>query len=98
MRRRRPVLFAFLALVLLLIALVPACRKMPERTAVLPTETLTDPTMVPAAWGDLEAVSSVADHPDLVQLYFQDEQGTIRRVVMRVQTGELLNVFVIKRN
>jgi hypothetical protein len=54
--------------------------------------------MVPAAWGDLVAVSSIGDYPDLVQLYFQDEQKTVRQVVMRVKTGELLNTFVIRRN
>lgn len=98
MRRRSSVGFAFLALVLLFVMLAPACRKMPERTAALPAETLSSPAMVPAAWGNLVAVSSVADYSDLVQLYFQDEQKTIRRVVMRVQTGELLNATVIRRN
>jgi len=87
-----------LALGVMLVTLLPACRKMPERSTVLPVETLTSPTMVPAAWGDLVAVSSIGDYPDLVQLYFQDEQKVVRQVVMRVKTGELLTTFVIRRN
>jgi len=98
MRRRSLALFATLALGLTLVVLAPACRKLPDpATGGLPAE-LTVSGAVPAAWGNLVAVSSIAEAPDLVQLWFQDDQKAVHRVVMRITTGEFLSTAVIRRN
>jgi hypothetical protein len=39
---------------------------------------LAEPDAIPASWGKLVAVSSVTSAEDWVQLWFQDEGGTIR--------------------
>jgi hypothetical protein len=90
-----------LALVLALAVMATACQKLPDQSAggaQLPRETLTRPDAIPAAWGNLVAVSSVDQYPDLVQLWFQDEQKVIRVVVMRPATMAILNASVIRRN
>ena len=43
---------------------------------------------IPAEYGELEAVTTVAEYPGWFQLWFEDESGTIR--VVRVQLFENL--------
>lgn len=97
MRRRSSVLFATLTLGLTLVVLAPACRKLPPATGGLPAE-VTVPGAVPAAWGNLVAVSSITQAPDLVQLWFQDDQKNIHRVVMDLTTAQFLGASIIRRN
>ena len=88
-------------LVLVIGALLTAsCAKMSAPTATpggIPTEVLTARDTVPLEWGSLVSVSSVAEYPDLVQLWFEDREGTIRYVVMSLRTHELRNAHVIRR-
>lgn len=90
-----------LVLVLALAVTVVACEKLPgpaSGSTQLPVETLTRPDAIPAAWGNLVGVSAVGQYPDLVQLWFQDEQKVIRIAVMRATTMEVLNARIIRRN
>jgi len=50
---------------------------------------LTDDSTVPAEWGDLTAVSSVAESPGYLQLWFQDTEGTVRMVWYNVREHRL---------
>ena len=87
------------ALVLALAVTATACQKLPGPAGPqLPIETLTRPDAIPAAWGNLVAVSAVGQYQDLLQLWFQDEQKVIRVVIMRPATMELLHARVIPRN
>ena len=54
--------------------------------------------MIPAAWGRLAGVSSVAQYPDLIQLWFEDDSGVVRVAVFRATTGELINARRIARS
>lgn len=81
-------------------AALPGCRPLgpPEvKTRAAAVETLPSGDAVPAAWGRLAGVSSVAQYPDLVQLWFEDDAGTVRVVVYRASTGELINARRIAR-
>jgi hypothetical protein len=78
---------------------VVSCRKIetPTGAAAIPSQSLRGTTSIPANWGQLVSVSSETTNPDLVQLWFQDNSGTIRMVVYRLKTGELLNVRLFRR-
>ncbi len=88
-------------LVLALVALLPACKKLPAMEANAPgaaqTEARPSPDQVPAAWGALVGVSSVSEYPDLVQLWFQDDQKNVRMVVYRLSTHQLVHAKLIRR-
>lgn len=88
-------------LVLALVLLLPAC-KLPERSisqaGAAPNEALVAADKIPAAWGNLVAVSSVAEYPDLVQMWFQDDQKNVRMVVFQVPTGQLVNAKLLRRS
>jgi hypothetical protein len=72
------------ALVILLVGL-SACAEIPRPNLVveggLLVEELPASGSVPGEWGDLVAVSNSSQFAHLFQLWFQDEQGTIRMVV-----------------
>jgi len=80
--------------VLVLLALTAgACAELPggtpdEATAIPAVETGSIRS-VPAVWGDLMAVSSSSEFPNLFQLWFQDETGNVRMVVYDTQTRTL---------
>jgi hypothetical protein len=77
---------------------VLSCRKIETPTgAGVPSQSLIGTTSIPAEWGQLISVGSEATHPGLVQLWFQDNSGTVRMVVYRLDTGELLNVRLLRR-
>ncbi len=72
-----------------LVFLVLACAKLPEgtkptQTAIAP-EVLPDDTSIPKEWGPLVSVSSSGIYKPWLQLWFQDEEGTIRMVPYNVQ-------------
>lgn len=88
-----------IVLVLVLAVTAGACQKLqPSPASQVPNEALTRPDSVPAAWGNLVGVSAVGQYPDLVQLWFQDDQKVIRVVVMRPATWEIVHARVIPRN
>ena len=72
-------------LTLLTVALFLSCERITP-----PTDSATEMTSkleaIPAAYGDLEAVTAVPEYPGWFQLWFQDSVGTIRMV--RIQTTE----------
>ena len=80
--------------------LTATCAKLAAPTATpggIPAEVLAVHDTVPLEWGSLVSVSSAAEYPNLVQLWFQDREGTIRYVVMSLRTHELRNAHVIRR-
>jgi hypothetical protein len=87
-------------LVLAILALLAAsCAKISAPSAApggIPAETLDSRSEVPAAWGDLVSVSSVAEYPELAQLWFRAADGTVRYVVVSLRTHEILNAHVIR--
>lgn len=88
-------------LVLAVLAMLAAsCARLSDPVAApggIPTETLESRGTVPAAWGDLVSVSSVAEYPELAQLWFRATDGTVRYAVVNVRSHEILNAHVIRR-
>jgi CelD/BcsL family acetyltransferase involved in cellulose biosynthesis len=81
-------------------AALPGCRPLgpPEvKTRAAAVEALPSGDAIPAAWGRLAGVSSVAQYPDLIQLWFEDDAGVVRVAVYRATTGELINARRIAR-
>ena len=65
--------------VLLLLLCLTSCEK---TTPNLSEEYLVAIDDIPMEYGTLIAVSSIAEYPDWFQLWFQNEEGTIRVVRM----------------
>jgi hypothetical protein len=86
-----------MVLLAVVVCAASSCRKIQAPAEGVPGETLTGATTLPAEWGRLVSVSSEATHPDLAQLWFQDDSGTVRMVVYRIGTGELVNVRIFRR-
>jgi hypothetical protein len=88
----------------LLVALIlsgAACQKLPDSTSggtQLPAEKVVRADAIPASWGNLVSVSAVGQYPDVLQLWFQDDQKVIRVVVVSAQTMAVLHARVISRN
>lgn len=81
-------------------AALPGCRPLgpPEvKSRAAAEETLPSGDVVPASWGRLAGVSSAGQYPDLVQLWFEDNDGVVRLAVYRVTTGELITARRIAR-
>ena len=74
--------------VLVLLAL--SCAKLPEPPTLaqksVEVAKLPDENAIPMEWGNLISVSSVPTYPSSVQLWFQDEKGTIRMVAYGLET------------
>lgn len=89
MCQRRSLLF----LGCLLILLASSCAKLGEQPCPKPESiqvvTLPSVDSVPREWGNLISVSSVPDYPDLLQLWFQGEDGTIHMAPYNVKTSQL---------
>lgn len=79
-------------LALVALVLVLGCARIEDRPE--PTEgdiavvEMPSPDSIPAAWGDLISVSNSSDFAHLFQLWFQDEEGTIRMVGYNLRTNE----------
>jgi hypothetical protein len=88
-------------LILLAVVLVlPSCRQIQGSGSAgggPQAETLAAPDAIQADWGNLVAVSSVAQYPDLAQLWFQDRDANIRVVVYNTTTNQLLHAKLIRR-
>ena len=83
-----------------LIVALPGCRKLDRaevKTRATVEEVLPSGDMIPASWGRLAGVSSAANYPELVQLWFEDDAGVVRLAVYRLTTGELINARRITR-
>lgn len=83
-----------------LVLLAVSCAKISTPTAApggIPAESVASRGTAPADWGDLVSVSSVAEYPELVQLWFQAADGTVRYAVVSLRTQEILNVHAIRR-
>jgi hypothetical protein len=90
----------FLLAVLLLSAL--SCARLPEKPAesgaALSYEQLPAPDSIPAAWGKLVSVTSNPSFPSWLQLWFEDETGTVRMAAFDFRTKKLdPNAVVIPR-
>jgi hypothetical protein len=86
-------------LVATLVCCFASCRKLepPAAATGVPTQSLRGTSSIPAAWGRLVSVTTESTYPDLMQLWFQDDNGNVRMVAFRLRTGELLNVSVFQR-
>ncbi len=77
---------------LILVCALLTCLGMGCERTTLPAEDTSAITSalstIPAEYGELEAVTSLADYPGWFQLWFEDEAGTIR--IVRVQIIENL--------
>jgi hypothetical protein len=83
-----------------LVVLVPSCTRIsgPSQTATsLTDEQVPAGGVIPEAWGSLVAVSSAAGFPDLVQLWFQDREGTVRMAVLNLGTHQIVAAKLIRR-
>ena len=83
-----------------LLLVASACRRIDAPAAggdSLVSEDMQPTAAIPASWGNLVTVSSVAHYPDLVQLWFQDSSGNVRMVVFNVDQNRFLNSTQIRR-
>ena len=95
-----PVRAAGILVLAVLAVLGASCARLSEPVGGLggiPAENLEARDTVPAAWGDLVSVSSVAEYPELAQLWFRAADGTVRYAVVSLRTHEILNAHVIRR-
>jgi hypothetical protein len=86
--------------VLVLLAL--SCAKLPEQTTPpqksVEAVKLPDENTIPSDWGNLVSVSSPEYSQPWMQLWFQDEKGTIRMVPYSIETNQFnLNSRMIPR-
>jgi len=76
----------------LLVLLASSCAKLPEPPTLaqksVEVAKLPDENAIPMEWGALVSVSSVPLYPSWVQLWFQDEKGTIRMVPYSIETNQ----------
>lgn len=89
-----------MVLLALLVLLIPSCTKLDRGSSTaeaVPAETLPGATTVPASWGHLVSVSSAAQYPDLVQLWFEDAEGNVRMAVFNLTSNELAHARRIGR-
>lgn len=85
--------FAGCLVVLAVLASGVSCTRMGQPRAgeqVLATQDLKEADSIPLAWGKMISVSSVPGAQNWVQLWFQDDEGTIRMVPYNV-TDNLLS-------
>lgn len=62
-------------------------------------DSLTDLQNIPIEYGDLVAVTSMAEYPNWVQLWFQDGDGVIRMVRVQFIANQMhKDVRIITRN
>jgi hypothetical protein len=79
----------------LLLAILSCQRVTPKPTG----SELIDLKSVPASYGNLVSVTSIPAYPEWVQMWFQDEAGTIR--ILKVSFGDnkmVTDVRTIVRN
>ena len=74
-----------ISLILMILVLMPSsCAKLdqpsPKGESVIVKEALPATDSIPKKYGNLVSVSSVAEYPAWVQLWFQDENGNLRIV------------------
>jgi len=78
-----------------------ACAKLPEKKAPsiengnLVVDTLPDASSIPSEWGALISVCPIGEYATLAQLWFQDENGTIRIVPYNVTTNKFSPKIVV---
>lgn len=82
--------------------LVLSCAKIDEQTTVVGgnnvREPIPDDGTIPLEWGKLISVSNEPDFESWVQLWFQDEEGTVRMVPYSVKHNRFAqNARVIRR-
>lgn len=79
------VIGAIVALLLIVLVAASCERTTPEQTEeVFPTM-----ATIPAAFGDLEAVTTSDAYPRWAQLWFQDSLGTVRMVRVHFVDGKI---------
>jgi hypothetical protein len=87
---------------ILLVCLISTCERIPGDNALdtkLESLKITDLKGIPAAYGPLFAVTANGAHPGWAQLWFLDNQGTIRMVRVDFHNYRLAeNAIAIPRN
>ena len=93
---------SILVLLALLICLISTCERIPgdnEASTKLENIKITDLKGIPAEYGPLFAVTANGAHPGWAQLWFLDNQGTIRMVRLDFHHYNLAaNAIAIPRN
>ena len=88
----------FLALALLCMSCTRLPRRSQEVGGSVAVETLQNLGSVPAEWGNLVSVGAHPTNPQIMRLFFEDDEGTVRVVVYDAQLLRLWpNVGVIRR-
>lgn len=80
-----------------------SCTRLDQETAIgtrfLASEELPGDGSIPAHYGDLVSVSSLNEYPNTVQLWFQDEEGTLRMVQYSSRFNNFKTFsYIISRN
>jgi len=95
MTRKTLVCLGVSALVLISLS----CAKLPEKPAkedgTVVLVKLADQDAIPVDWGEAFAVSSDANNPNWLQLWFRSEDGTVRMVSYNLRTNILEDDAVI---
>ncbi len=88
----------FLGLALLCLSCTRLPQRGPEAGGNMELETLTDLGSVPAEWGNLVSAGADPTNMQIMRLFFEDDEGTVRVVVYDAQLLRLRpNVGVIRR-
>jgi len=95
--------FIFILLLSLTIFLTISCEKIPEKEVgqkgKLQKIVIENLNGIPASYGPLFAVTANGSHPGWAQLWFVDDQNTIRMVRVNFHSYEIKeNAIAIQRN
>ncbi len=95
MLRRAAIYFVVIASVLLTFSCARLLEEPTPEEIVVAKEALPYMDSIPAQWGNLISVSSVAEYPTQVQLWFQDDKGLVRMVTYSIRSNMFGNEFVL---
>ena len=73
----------------LLVLLASSCARLPEQPPDTSFERLPDQNAIPVEWGNLVSVTTPEFSERWIQLWFQDEKGTIRMVTYNLETNRI---------
>ncbi len=94
MLRRAAIYFVVIASVLLTFSCARLLEEPTPEKGVVAMEATPYVDSIPTQWGNLISVSSVADSPSSVELWFQDDKGHVRMVTYSIRSNNLDSEFV----
>jgi hypothetical protein len=91
-----PKRFVIIGLALILCIFVLSCQRLNPQPAGLDR---VDLKAIPASYGNLISVTTIPTYPDWVQMWFQDNTGTIRIIRVSFTENQMLSdIRIITRN